>query len=69
MSEIVQLSSILTLTSTHHVTLPMNGRKNILLCQLSIKEITELEIIKIDPPILEILFYLDLCPDFANYGY
>ena len=29
MSEIVKFSSILTLTSTHHVTLKMNNLKNI----------------------------------------
>ena len=43
--------------------------KIFLLCQVSIKQKSELEIIKIDPPILEILFSRDLCPDFANYGY
>ena len=57
MSEIFQLPSILTLTSTHHVTSTMNDLKNIfLLCHLSTKQITELEINRIDPPILEILF-------------
>ena len=61
MSEIFQFSSILTLTSTHHVTLTMDNLNNIFfLCQLSIKQITELKIIKIDPRILEILFSLDL---------
>ena len=67
MSETVQFSSILTLTSTYHVILTMNVPKNIFV--VSTKQITELELIKIDPPILEILFSLDLCSDFANYGY
>ena len=67
MSEIVQFSTILTLTSTHHVTLTMNDLKNTCLCKLSIKQISELEIIDIDPQILEILFSLDLFPIFANY--
>ena len=56
MSEFVRFSSIFPLTSTYHVTL---------LCQLSTKQITELEIIKIGPLVLEILFL----PDLANYGY
>ena len=33
----------------------MNDHKKILLCQLSTKQIKKLKIIKIDPPILEIL--------------
>ena len=69
MSETVESSSILTLPSTHHATLTMNDLKNIFVCQLSIKQITEIEIIKIDPPNLEILFSLDFLPDFANYAY
>ena len=67
MSETVQFSSIFTLTLTYHVALTMNDLKNIFL--VSIIHQTKLEIIKIDPPILEILFFRDLCPDFANYGY
>ena len=68
MSEIVQFSSILTLNSTHHVTLTMDDLKNIFVVSIIYQTIMKLEIIKIDPPILEILFSLDLCPDFANYG-
>ena len=52
MSAIIKFPLILTLTSTHHVTLTM--------CQLYIKHITELGIDKIDPPILKILFSPDL---------
>ena len=65
MSETVQFSSILT--STYHVALTINDLKNIVV--VSIIHHTELEIIKIDPLILEILFSRDLCPAFANYGY
>ena len=63
MSEIVQFSSIFTLTLTHHVTLTMNDLKNIFV--VSIIHLTELKIIKIVQQILEILFF----PDSANYGY
>ena len=61
MSEIFQFSLILTLTSTHHVTLTMNDRKNIFVVSIihQIKQITELKIIKINPPILEIVFSQD----------
>ena len=69
MYEIVQLSTILTLISTHHVTLTMNDLKNIFAGSIINQQLTELEIIKINPPILEILFSLDFYPDFANYGY
>ena len=64
MSEMFQFSSILLLTSTHHVTLTMNDLKKLfLLCQLSTKQIAEFEIIKIDPLVLEIFFSLDFLPD------
>ena len=56
MSEIFKFSLILTLTSTHHVTLTMNDRKNIFV--VSIIHQTD-NIIKIDPPILEIIFSQD----------
>ena len=35
MSEFVQFSSILTLTSTHHVTLTMNDLKNIFVVSIT----------------------------------
>ena len=69
MFEIVNFPSILTSTSKHRVTLTMNDFKNIFFCQFSIKQITELKIIKINQPILEILFSPDFPVDFANYGY
>ena len=56
LSEIFQFSSILTLTSTHHVTLTMNGLKNIFI--VSIIHQTDIEIL-FSPDFFQILLITD----------
>ena len=62
MSKIVYFFSILTLTSTHHLTLTMNDLKNIFAVSiLHPMDNKTYKIIEIGPSILEILFSPDFC--------